>query len=416
MVTALPKALSSQEKWRTHFHWEFKELCELPVNNIPYSILKQISPLIKTDWNTLDDSFFTWINENPTLSINTLLELVDKVNTSPITKLIFQAHPLSLERQRADKDPSKGWMVDLSSETLAQLLKLFENGDWRLLADALGFNYLQCKTFHSPSQVFEMWIDQNPLASVARLDFEASELRMNRICLFLEKIPLKGPSKTTPSSRCNLADRITRFQLLTLEGIFKSEQINIDWHSLVNFKHPELVKRNPKMHWIDILTLSKQSCEEFINWFQKSQIDIKKSIDIFFKMIADEKFKNENSGGISFYEIQLLHEMTLENYAITLGLSHAYPMLPFDTEELKLIILPDTDLGYPFTFLDFLFTYWQNPNLGEKLSFTPFYLKVNAFLENYYNNHVAEPRFGKAFFNALKKAYIDLKPVRNYVH
>src|SRR5262249_33961638 len=145
------------------------EIETIYLNKLPYTILKNMVDVIKQKWElwepqaykltgrnitTAKDFVACISNDSSNMRLRELIEIAKKTDSIAITKCLTECKSYLKERQQADQDVSKGYMVDLDEETVTLLSeRIAKCPDWRLIADGLGFNNLACLKLNSPKQM-----------------------------------------------------------------------------------------------------------------------------------------------------------------------------------------------------------------------------------------------------------------------
>lgn len=437
MVASAQSALSSTEQWKRQISQQGDDrqnLEKLLVHRLPYSLLRKLGDVMaKTwkDWNPHAEKFISppinakhfiaYISsEDCALPLSELFKVAKQINDVTIEQCLFAFEIPSQKRALEDRDRSRGLMNTLDEVTLVQLANRIEESriDWRLLADGLGFDNLQCLAFPSPKKMVKAWMLKNPFATVSRLFFEASELKMKDVCSFLDAIPLQGVRKVAiiPIRDKNLLNPVTVFQMKRLDELFLEQGELFNWNDAAKLVYPDLSTKNPTKSGMEIFEISGETSLDLLDWLKNNE-KLKPAVQAFERELALGEFKNQSSGGISFEEIKSLAEVTAENYTIKTHLP--YPQrLPLDMEILKNHILPGATLETPFNFFDFLLVCWQSPNVGERLDLTNFCLKIGEMLKTVRNGsgkQACNPGFhGKALIQVFEEVHLKIKSLRSY--
>ena len=102
---------------------------------------------------------------------------------------------VTLEKNRiqASLDVTRGYFRDILYESLIEIDKLLnEESHWRKMGDGLGFSFSECFDFLVPIEMFEEWLLKCKDGTVSVIYFEAKRLGFNKICKYLDEIPLES--------------------------------------------------------------------------------------------------------------------------------------------------------------------------------------------------------------------------------
>jgi Zinc finger, C3HC4 type (RING finger) len=326
-VSSVP--LSSTGRWEAklpEYRKKIDRLRQMPLSRLPYVVLNDVAEAIQQQWQEWQSraesltakkfdnakEFVNHISErnNSHFMIGDLTELSTASRIDTIRDSIFACRNWENVRQLAEENVSKGYMKDISDETIAQLAQtLAENSNWRLLADGLGYD--SPNSFKNCSTMLFDWVSKNPLATVERLHFEAKLLNFQDVCRFLEAIPLQGKTKTRLSrinSEKMLEMPITCFDIKALKKIAAEAGVQIVWYSLL----PKLNLYYGKIEAHDVSTLiwesGKTSLKRVLKELQKEE-ELTSKIEQFIEEINDgmyEPTSGELSGAITATQVAYL--------------------------------------------------------------------------------------------------------------
>lgn len=241
------------------------------IKNIPYEVIKDFFDLIKEDrgrrkaWEKcIALQFRKWnINESPTLKsffqvmmkldykIQYLLNVSRKLHDISVEMCLYghgsSAYLKNLSRVeyvnretlriQANQDISKGYLVDVSYATLVDLADLINQGrSWRRMGDGLGFTFFECSCFSDPMEMLNDWIWKFNDGTLMRIYFEASLLRFNEVCEYLEGIPLEKISAIVVRDPHESDPELRLVTVFDLENFNKINWLRVS-HILFNSFH-----------------------------------------------------------------------------------------------------------------------------------------------------------------------------------
>lgn len=426
----------SGAKWSSEVHElenDSIKLGNLSLNDLPYSIRKKLKEIIEENWpkwqqhtspllkRPLNAEHFISSITNPKsqAKIRDLLWIADKIDEGDIRRYLFDSRKISQERREVDRDLSKGLMQDLAEKTVEGLAREISRteGDWRLLACALGFSHFECLALSSPRELLETWVKQDRSATLARLEFEADRLKMGEISRYLNAIPLQGAPKIEIAIvESGPIDRVTRYQLKRLDELSKKWGIKIPWRHVALALCPYATENNPDTSSSDILWQSNYVKGSLL----LSQLEIvqklKPIVAAFRQEAQSGTFENISSGGISLKEIGYLGQMTYRKYQEKRSdnaqhLAHE----PIDMRILKAYLIPETHLGASINFLSFLLYCWQDPKIAEGCNLTSFCHKITDVLQKAQGKGGQKACKNEAIVQCFEEAYLEIKPWRHHI-
>lgn len=432
MVGIVPGSLSGVDCWRQQVRQYQNNLSRLEglfVKSLPYSTLCEIEGEIEKKWqewkatslaNEAENSkAFVWhiSREQSQLRLRDIVALAKKIDLALVNSLFNPKEP-SERRQKVHQDPSRGWMKDLDQETIEGLAKRISEaeGNWRLLADALGFDNRHCRQFLSPESLLQAWMKQNPSATLSRLHFEAEQLKMEKVCSFLDAIPLEGVRKMAlPALHTLLLSNppITRFHLDRIDELANNKGLEIEWKNIANKLCSYEMGTNPKRSERDLLWQVHIKQLRQLLEILTADPRLKPIIQQFKEECKTGLFENKSSGGISLEEIAYLEKTTFAN-CIKIGMPGRFRFGPIDMSVLKSHFLKDLHLGHSLEFFDFLLYYWQDPEMGESDNLDEFCQKIMEILETTRDNYDQSACSYPGVIEAFKNAYLAIKPWRSH--
>ena len=425
-------AISATDKWVQTFTSYQKDLNQIEgmyLNGLPYALLNKIENKMAKAWElyqpyaiklapgTDAKTFIAEISKSDSsLRIVNLLGMDKIFYSDEIKDCILNCASLDHLRNTADQDISKGFMIDLNTETLHELSKkiLVSSFDWRLLADGLGFNNVQCRNLTSPFEMFNTWIEIHSDVTVERLYFEANQLMMKEVCRYLDAIPLEGVAKEYPSS--NLLDpsrKVTRYELIHFAEIVKMLEpgSSVCWKNAVNSCCLEKNARNPELAYVDVLWKCLGiSIGDFTKHFIETKFVLK-----LFEEFKSGIFEPKSPGGVTWAQVKYLAKALAD---IKVGCKTFFCLSQreaIDTSILNKQYFSDIHGLGSISFEDFLSLYWQDPNLGAGLTLYGFTRKIMDILKTAkcIRGDSTSSTY-KILCTALDQAYHKIKPARAY--
>lgn len=369
------------------------------VNRLPYSILERISDTVEKAWDKYQVSaarvapkaenakaFIATISaERSQIKLESFLKMDKENNSHDIENCLTQNKSLIQERLNADMDESKGFMGDISEETLIDLSQQIgaSQMNWKLLGDGLGYTNSQCRCFTAPLFMLENWIKQNRAATVARFYFEAKQLNMKSICHYLNAIPMEGTPKIKPVQELLVYHtNVTRYHLIRLKEILAEKRINLSWEAVAKKECDFFLGCNKDSPFDALWKDSKLTLSNFMQFLEKTP-HLAPVLEQFKEEIKTGMFEHKSPGGISREQVKYLAN-SVAKLKIDQGSSvqHRFTWGPIDIHVLKEVVFPDLHLGGPLSFEGFLTLYWEDPNLGANLSLNQFCQKMIEILRN----------------------------------
>lgn len=423
----------TSEKWASEvdrlkdslYPWE-----DLSLSCLPYSIRKKLETVVEKQWALWEPKiaplFKSPLNAKSFISTIASLEshlkmghflfIAYQIDKGAIRGCLFD-EKIPLERRKdLDSDLSKGLMRDLSEEALIEIGNGIEksSSDWRLLADAFGFNYEECLSFPSSLDILKIWVKKKPSATLARLEFEVKRLDMKEAVEVLKGIPLEGaPLIEVEIIDSFLLDRLTRFQLKRIEQISKGKGKKIPWHRLAFSLCPYAATNNPTIPPFEILWRSNYvKCSSFLS-FLKTFPGLNVIGIAFQKEMETTAFKHENKGGILLKQIGYLGLMTYQKYRKRKNREEESD--PVDMKNLQTFVFGKISLGTPINFLNFLLYCWQDPKIGEECNLSSFCDKMVSFLETAQDKKGRKACKNKTFIQCFRESYLEINPWRHFL-
>lgn len=430
------KSFSPTDKWVDTFEKYGRDLTKLEgsfyVKWLPYALLNEIGTRMEGVWKKYQIAAYMLTSDakeakkfvyniseiKSQLKLGDLLKLDRATGHSVVRECLTSCSSLMKERQEANQDTSRGFMSDLDGNTLNGLWLQFENCEWRLLADGLGFYNLDVRNLHSSRIMLGEWMTKNPNATVSRLYFEAEKLKMDGVCRFLNAIPLEGTPKMVPkldwiSEHLPL---VTRFILTRLNDFLLENGFEIAWDAIALTRCKYLVEKNPEASKFDLLWQSKMHLSDLFSALKKFK-DLAPLIEQFKEELQNGSFENKSPGGISLVEIVYLSEFA--------SIRKLYEWNLFSTKwdrdwgiinmnVIHKIVFPKLVLETPLTFEWFILLYWQDPALGANLDLKTFCNEIIDILENSKDSYEQKACKYPRVIEAFRKTYFEIKPWRSY--
>lgn len=460
---------------------EYRELAKLEnifLNKVPYAILSIVAENIQSEWTQWEPlaqgltskkicsakEFINCLsNKESPYRLQHLIGIARKLNHIAVKQCFTQCQNSELDRQQADNDLSKGYMRDISPETLADLSKLIavDHIDWRLLADGLNFDNLSCLQLTSPHQMIQRWMEQNPKATVSRLQLECYLLKMNSIARYFDAIPLEGTPKVQlpPLPPQQLISRsVTCYDISRINGLLymKNNVMLVDWRGIASHLCDYEFRQNKNMISDSLTEVQAVVAASEIIW-QSSRVnlstllksleespDFKSIVAKFKEEINDGLYEPVSPGGVTL--TQVLHLASAEvNYRKTQQkevqpkpqpqpqsrpgefknygpgvmqfngdpfellsqMVSGFDSLGSDIRKLEKDNLPSMDRGSPINFKDFLILYWQSP-AGRNLDLDSLSHKYAEMIDKSSHSN------SRGVAQTLLDLYHQIKPVRSY--
>lgn len=412
---------ASSDKWLTrlsHYHNNLSALEKIYVNKLPYALLQNISEIIKQRWEQWEPYTFKFAgskiitsakdfilnvsNETSGVKLFQLIEIAKKTDSLAMTQCLTDCKNFVKERQQADQDHSKGFLDDISAETISELSKCISESsvDWRLLADGLGFDNLACLKLSTPKKMLEQWLQTNPTATVSRLHFEAAKIDMKSVCSFLNAIPIEGISRVVllNNEMFKWDEPITLYEILRFEEILKDNGFTIQWDALVSkLLTGRYGINNLKSGGKDLISLSLEISR--VDFFNALPSNANPTINRFRAEVDDGIFEIKSPGGITYSQICFL----IKEWKILVDKNM--------TRKLRDCFFPGLR---SFDIPGFISLYWQYPSLGGSLNLRDFYFRVTSILQTAANQACLSNYEPEQVFSKLKRSYDELKPWRSY--
>jgi hypothetical protein len=248
-VTQEISPLSCKGQWQKNFFDPNKDK-NVAIKDLPYELMKEFLDEIKgnnrslKNWETcIGLEFRRWKVKKKSATLNTFVQIMMKRNCKIqyLRNVASKLHDLSLEkcfyalgpnymvhenaRVQASQDGSRGYLRDISYETLKELAELLDvDISWKKMGDGLGFNLYECFHFSDPLEMLRKWITKFNDGTLQRIYFEVQRLGLKEVCVYLDGIPLEKISSMV------VRDPHESHPELRLVTVFDLENFNkIDW-------------------------------------------------------------------------------------------------------------------------------------------------------------------------------------------
>lgn len=269
--------LSCRGQWQKNLLDPNKDK-NVAIKDLPYELMKEFLDAIKRDNRSLKNwemsiglEFRRWKVKKKSATLNTFVQVMMKRNCKiqylrkvasilhdpSLEKCFYELEPnymmLENERIQANQDFSRGYLRDISYETLKEIVDLLEMDlSWKKMGDGLGFNLFECFHFSDPLEMLNKWIAKFNDGTLSRIYFEAQRLGLNEVCEYLDGIPLekissivvRDPHESHPELRLVTVFDLENFKKIDWIGVshilfnsFSSKKEDIWLSGSVTLKH-----------------------------------------------------------------------------------------------------------------------------------------------------------------------------------
>lgn len=391
--------LSCMGQWQKNlFHQN------IAVKDLPYELMKEFLDEIRGDarrrmnWEMcIELQFRTWkIKKSATL--NQFVQIMMKRNCKfeYLQKVANNLHDLSFKkyfyggqypeyamrenaRIQADQNTSRGYLKDISYETLKELSDLLaDDFSWKKMGDGLGFNFCECFYFSDPLEMFQKWLLKSPDGTLDRIYFEVERLGFNNVCKYLDGIPLEKISAIVVRDPHSSHPELRPATIFDLEKIDEVCGEKIDWAGVSHLIFNSYCSKKEDIWLSGNVTLNQ----------------LKVALDVCHKksLIGFEHFEPMNLRGVTYNQMAFLADAINSDSWMT---------------ERRFAELISDKIGFcdfrikHLSIRNFLCLYWQ---LNRELDLTQFF---NKTLELFYPT---APSTGRILYYGFQV----IKPKRFY--
>lgn len=414
---------------------KLKDLKQVCVNQVPYSILQKGFNHIQIHWGEWEPhirllrplaiksaaSLMQILNHKDNdVKLFEVLSIAKKISRHLFKHYFKHCENCEQLRLAADEDSSNGLLRDIHPTTIQRLSNILLNSDWRLFGDGLGFDNLTLLQFENPAKMLDQLSERNCNVTVKRLIYEARKLELNEVVQFLSAIPLeKTPQKvlTNFNYECRT---LTRFDLIKIKEIANRLGISINWIDLVqNHFCIKEIETDPTLvfefvegygHVSDILWLTTNTklTELLVHLSFDQKTD--PIVVEFRKQLLDGSILNISPGGVTSAQVDYLSQAAQRLRNLNNLEKNERPLT--NNQSMDGIDLTQLEDSIDFihinttpTLNDFIQILWQQ---SPKLDLFEFVKKcISVFSKN-------EGCRAKDLCDLLKQCYSEIKAYRMY--